>query len=372
MIYETSETEPKSRVAELLRKRRVRWALIWGVWTIVALFFSTQAFMMYYAENLPIPYARALFFQASACYLWALVTPLILWIARRYRIDRHNWRRKVVLNFALSVVFTSAVILIHFVLYFLITGKTDRLTFYWAFNFLYPNLDRFLLVYWFIFLTSHAWNYYTSYREGELKASRLRTQLAQAQLEALKMQIHPHFLFNTLHSVSALLSKDTEAARKMISRLGDFLRLTLENGGTTEVSLQRELEFLEGYLEIERIRFKDRLTTTINVDPSVLDVQVPNLILQPIVENAMRHAIARTNSGEVEISAVPRNGAVRIEVKDNGPGIEEPQSLGKTSRGVGLANTQARLSGLYGSNAKFELRNRPSGGLTVLLEIPRH
>ena len=372
MIYEMSETEPKSRVAELLRKRRVRWALIWGVWTIVALFFSTQAFMMYYAENLPIPYARALFFQASACYLWALATPLILWIARRYRIDRHNWRRKVVLNFALSVLFTSAVILIHFVLYFLITDKTDRLTFYWAFNFLYPNLDRFLLVYWFIFLMSHAWNYYTSYREGELKASRLRTQLAQAQLEALKMQIHPHFLFNTLHSVSALLSKDTEAARKMISRLGDFLRLTLENGGTSEVSLQRELEFLQGYLEIERIRFKDRLTTTINVDPSVLDVQVPNLILQPIVENAMRHAIAGTNSGEVEISAVPRNGAVRIEVKDNGPGIEEPQSFGRTSRGVGLANTQARLSGLYGSNAKFELRNRPSGGLTVLLEIPRH
>jgi LytS/YehU family sensor histidine kinase len=264
------------------------------------------------------------------------------------------------------------VILLHFVIYLLITGRTEKLSVYWAFNFLYPNLDRFLLVYWFIFLMSHAWNYYTSYREGELKASRLRTQLAQAQLEALKMQIHPHFLFNTLHSVSALLSKDTEAARKMISRLGDFLRLTLENGGTSEVSLQRELEFLQGYLEIERIRFKDRLTTTINVDPSVLDVQVPNLILQPIVENAMRHAIAGTNSGEVEISAVPRNGAVRIEVKDNGPGIEEPQSLGRTSRGVGLANTQARLSGLYGSNAKFELRNRPSGGLTVLLEIPRH
>jgi LytS/YehU family sensor histidine kinase len=157
----------------------------------------------------------------------------------------------------------------------------------------------------------------------------------------------------------------------MISRLGDFLRLTLENGGTSEVSLQRELEFLQGYLEIERIRFKDRLTTTITVDPSVLDVQVPNLILQPIVENAMRHAIARTNSGQVEITAAPRNGAVRIEVKDNGPGIEEPHSIG-TSRGVGLANTQARLSGLYGSTAKFELRNRPSGGLTVLLEIPRH
>src|SRR6476646_5870441 len=314
-----SEIEPKSRVGELLRKRRVRFALIWGIWTIVALFFSTQVFMMYYSENLPIPYTKAFLVQASACYLWALMTPLVLWMAGRYRIDRHNWRQKALFHIALSIVFTSAVILIHFVIYVLITGKTEKLTLYWAFNFLYPNLDRFLLVYWFIFLMSHAWNYYTSYREGELSASRLRTQLAQAQLEALKMQIHPHFLFNTLHSVSALLSRDTEAARKMISRLGDFLRLTLENGGTSEVSLQRELEFLQGYLEIERIRFKDRLTTTINIDPSVLDVQVPNLILQPIVENAMRHAIARTNSGEVEITAVPRNGAVRIEVKDNGP-----------------------------------------------------
>ena len=367
-----SETEPKSRVGELLRKRRVRLALIWGIWTIVALFFSTQVFVMYYSENLPIPYAKAFLVQASACYIWALMTPLVLWLARRYRIDRHNWPQKVLLNFGLSIVFTSAAILIHFVIYTLITGRTNKLTLYWAFNFLYPNLDRFLLVYWFIFLMSHAWNYYTSYREGELRSSRLRTQLAQAQLEALKMQIHPHFLFNTLHSISALLSRDTEAARKMISRLGDFLRLTLENGGTSEVSLQQELEFLKSYLEIERIRFKDRLTTTINVDPEVLDVQVPNLILQPIVENAMRHAITRTNSGEVEITAAARNGVVRIEVKDNGPGIDEPQSLSKTSRGVGLANTQARLSGLYGSNAKFELRNRPTGGLTVMLEIPRH
>jgi sensor histidine kinase YesM len=371
-MMELSETKPKSPVGEMIQKRRVRLALIWGIWTVVALFFSTQVYMMYYAENQPIPYAKAFFVQAAACYLWALMTPLVLWLARRYRIDRHNWRQKVLFHIALSVVISSAVILVHFVIYALIMGRTNKLTLYWAFNYLYPNLDRFLLVYWFIFVMSHAWNYYYSYREGELKSSRLRTQLAQAQLEALKMQIHPHFLFNTLHSISALLSKDTEEARKMISRLGDFLRLTLENGGATEVSLQQELEFLKGYLEIERIRFKDRLTTTIDVDPEVLNVQVPNLILQPIVENAMRHAISRTNAGEVEITAVPRNGVVRIEVKDNGPGIDGTKPLGRTSHGLGLANTQARLNGLYGSSAKFELRNRPSGGLTVMLEIPRH
>lgn len=367
--------EEKSGVARFLEKRRTRFAMIWLIWTIVALFFSTQVYMMYYSTgNLPIPYAKAFLVQASACYLWALTTPLVLWLARRYRIDRNNWLKRVLFHALLSIGLSSTLIVIHFVLYMLIMGHAEKITPFWTFDYLYWNLDRWLLVYWFIFLTSHAANYYRSYREGELKASQLRTELAQAQLAALKMQVHPHFLFNTLHSISALLSKDTESARKMITRLGDFLRLTLESGGSMEVTLQQELEFLNGYLEIERIRFQDRLTTNIEVDPEVLNVRVPNLILQPIVENAMRHAISRTNAGVVEITAVPRNGSVRIEVKDNGPGLtSEPKAImSRNSRGVGLANTQARLAGLYGSKARFELRNRPTGGLTVMLEVPRH
>ena len=365
-------SEGKSRLDRWLQKRRTRVALIWGIWTIVALFFSTQVYMMYYSGNQPIPYAKAFFVQASACYLWALATPLVLWIARNHRIDRNNWKKKILMHVGLSVLLSSTLIVIHFVIYMIIVGRVNRITPYWAFDYLYPNLDRWLLVYWFIFLMSHASNYYKSYREGELKASELRTQLAQSQLEALKMQVHPHFLFNTLHSISALLSKDTESARKMITRLGDFLRLTLESGGSNEVTLQQELEFLNGYLEIERIRFQDRLTTTIDIDPEVLNVHVPNLILQPIVENAMRHAVARTNAGIVEISAVPRNGSVHIEIKDNGPGIgSETRAMSRGSRGVGLANTQARLECLYGSSAKLELKNRPSGGLIVVLEVPR-
>ena len=373
MMNDLSEvSEGKSRLDRWLQKRRTRLALIWGIWTIVALFFSTQVYMMYYSGNQEIPYAKAFFVQATACYLWALVTPLVLWLARNHRIDRNNWQKKVLMHVGLSVVLSSTLIVIHFVIYMIIVGRVNRITPYWAFDYLYPNLDRWLLVYWFIFLMSHASNYYKSYREGELKASRLRAQLAQSQLEALKMQVHPHFLFNTLHSISALLSKDTESARKMITRLGDFLRLTLESGGAMEVTLQQELEFLNGYLEIERIRFQDRLTTTIDVDPEVLNVLVPNLILQPIVENAMRHAVARTRAGIVEITAVARNGAVHIEVKDNGPGLlVDARSVSRASWGVGLANTQARLDCLYGSEAKFELRNRPSGGLTVVLEVPR-
>lgn len=356
----------------MLSRPLVRFGLIFGVWTIVALFFSTQVYVMYYAERQPIRYFQGFLVQASACYLWALATPLVLWLARRFCMERHNWLRRALLHFLFSLGLVSILLVLHFVLFMTLMGRSGQITPFRSFGYIYYNLDRWLLIYWLILLMSHAFSYYHSFRKGELKASQLRTQLVQSQLEALKMQVHPHFLFNTLHSISALLSKDTEAARTMISRLGDFLRLTLENSGSQEVTLQQEIEFLNGYLEIERIRFRDRLTTEIRVDPEVLDVRVPNLILQPIVENAMRHAIGNSTSGRVEIVAAPRNGVVRIEVKDNGPGIHADRIL-ETHRGkgLGLANTQARLVGLYGEAASFQLSNNPTGGLIVTLEIPR-
>ena len=229
-------------------------------------------------------------------------------------------------------------------------------------------------VYALLLLLHHSVNYYKRFREGELRASHLETRLARAQLQALKMQLHPHFLFNTLHSISALVHKDPEAADRMIARLGDFLRLTLENSGAQEVTLEKELAFLRCYLEIERIRFHDRLTTRVDVDPRALDSLVPNLILQPIVENAIRHGVApRSTPGHVEILAKQNDGTLRIEVKDNGPGLPPNQSGIQGSRegqGVGLANTRARLEQLYGTAHRFELTNGARGGLVVTLEIP--
>lgn len=356
----------------MFSRRWERYGLIWGVWTVIALFYTTQAYVMASAENQPVRYGRQFLIQTSACYLWALATPLVLWLSRRYCIQRQNWWRRAGFHFLASIALASALLALHYCSFMAILGRTSFITPFHVFSFVYFNLDRWMFIYWLIVLMSHAFSYYNSYRKGELKASQLRTQLVQSQLEALKMQVHPHFLFNTLHSISALLSKDTEAARKMITRLGDFLRLTLENSGSMEVTLQQEIDFLNGYLEIERIRFQDRLTTEIRVDPEVLDVRVPNLILQPIVENAMRHAIGSSASGRVEIVAAPRNGVVRIEVKDNGPGIDADRILeARRGKGVGLANTQARLVGLYGEAARFELSNAPAGGLIVALEIPR-
>src|SRR5215217_5165842 len=358
----------------ILSRRWVRYGLIWGVWTIVTLFYTSQAYVMSSVSTQPrrFGYGRELLGQASAGYLWALVTPLVLWLSRRYCLQRHNWLRRGTLHLVISIILSSVLLALHYLALMIIFEMTGGVTSFRVFRFVYLNLEKWLLVYWTILLMSHAFSYYNSYRKGELKASQLHTQLVQSQLEALKMQVHPHFLFNTLHSISALLSRDTEGARKMITRLGDFLRLTLENSGSMEVTLQQEIEFLNGYLEIERIRFQDRLTTDIYVDPEVLDVRVPNLILQPIVENAMRHAIGNSTSGRVEVTAVPRNGVVRIEVKDNGPGIDTEKILeSRRGKGVGLANTQARLAGLYGTAARFEMLNNPTGGLVVALEIPR-
>jgi len=364
--------EERSRAEQLLAKRSVRLALMLSVWTIMAFFFATQIYMLYYREEKPVPFKRALFVEGLGCFLWALSTPLVLWLARRFRIGRNNWRRRVPLHFLISLGLVSTLLTIAYVVYMFGTGRPSNLTPLRILQFIIYNVDRGLLTYWVIVLSSHAFNYYKSFRQGELNAAQLRTQLAQSQLEALKMQLHPHFLFNTLHSISALLNKDVDAARTMISRLGDFLRLTLENAGTQEVPLQQEIEFLNGYLEIERIRFQDRLTTRVEIDPSVLDVRVPNLILQPIVENAMRHAIAtNSNLGRIEIVATPRNGMLRIQVRDNGPGLSRAPSPGNPKHGVGLANTKARLERLYGTNHRFELANEPAGGFVVTLEIPR-
>jgi two-component system, LytTR family, sensor kinase len=364
--------EELSRAEVLLKRWPVRLGLIWGVWTVMAFFLATQVYMMYYHEEKPVPFKRAIFVEGLACVLWALSTPLVLWLARRFRIERNNWRRRVPLQFAMGLGLISTLMIIDYVVYMFGTGRPENLTALRIAQFLIYELDRWLLIYGVIVLSSHAFNYYRSFRKGELNAAQLRTQLAQAQLEALKMQLHPHFLFNTLHSISALLNQDVEAARTMISRLGDFLRMTLENAGTQEVPLQQEIEFLNGYLEIERIRFQDRLTTNVDIDPAVLDVSVPNLILQPIVENAMRHAVATTsNLGRIEIIATARNGMLRIEVKDNGPGLPLVPAPGNLKQGVGLANTRARLERLYGSNHLFELANEPTGGFVVTLEIPR-
>jgi LytS/YehU family sensor histidine kinase len=223
-----------------------------------------------------------------------------------------------------------------------------------------------VFAYWVILGVGQGFLYYRKYRDRELHASRLEAQLSQAQLQVLKMQLHPHFLFNTLNAISALVHEDADLAERMIARLGELLRSTLEAADRQEVPLRQEVEFIRPYLEIERARMGDRLKVELDIDPAALDAHVPNLLLQPLVENAIRHGIApRAEPGRIEVRARREEGRLRLEVCDDGPGL-----AAGPREGVGLTNTRARLRQLYGEEHCFEMSNGAGRGLTVRVTIP--
>jgi two-component system, LytTR family, sensor kinase len=357
----------------LWQRRWVLWAAVFGVWTLLAFVFTNQLYYTWKLSEKPIPWREAASSQFIYPYIWAFGTLLILWLARRFPVERPRlWR-----NLLIHVLFATLAVIIfnglfHIVRFLIFYNGVRPYQFRETVQTIIFNATEAYGIYALLLVASQAVRYYRRFREGELRSARLETQLSQAQLAALKMQLHPHFLFNTLHSISALVHSKPDAADRMISRLGDFLRLTLENSGAQEVSLQKELEFLRCYLEIEGIRFQDRLTTEVDVEPQALDTPVPNLILQPIVENAIRHGIApRSSPGHIEISAKRRNGSLRIQVRDNGPGLPAvTEPVGRFREGLGLANTKARLARLYGDSHRLELANAEGGGLVVTIEFP--
>lgn len=365
--------------------------ILLGVWTLIGLTFTSISLFVTLATNNPsrVDLVRLFVTHLLAFCLWALLTPLIALLARRYRLDRQHWLRSLAVHLPASLVFPAIHHALSLSLVLLAGGTLPREfpTFFSLFRYqLFNNLTIAVTIYWLVLIAINALDYYQSFRVAEIKASELRAQLAQAQLRALKMQLHPHFLFNTLNSISALLHRDAEAADQMVARLGDFLRLTLENSGDQEVTLEQEMEFLRCYLEIETVRFHDRLSVETEIEPQTLQARVPNLILQPLVENAIRHGISRQSApGRLTIRASRRDERLLLQVEDNGPGlslISEGSSgnappatainaAPRTSTGgVGLANTRARLEHLYGAEHRFELTRATPRGMLVTLEIP--
>lgn len=354
----------------LLRRRSIRWAVLLAGWTLIGFVYAGQMYLVYLRTNQPAPFIRLLLLGLIYWYSWAVLSALIFKLARRYPIERKKLPRSLAIHALAAVLFSiihKMMPILGHCLFETIRGGHCQLPqrfFLSLFDFYFSNG---LVIYWMILFASHALDYYRKYRDGELRASQLQAQLARAQLDALKMQLHPHFLFNTLHAISALVHKDPESADQMIARLSELLRLALENTGVHEVALRQELEFLERYLEIEKMRFKDRLTVRMSVDPGVLDAAVPNLILQPLVENAIRHAVApRSAPGFIEIVGAHEDAMLRLEVRDDGPGL--PASGLK--EGLGLTNTRARLRQLYGANHRFETSSPGGAGFAVKLAIP--
>src|SRR4051812_23222332 len=318
-----------------------------------------------------VPLAHGLAMRMPYWYAWALFIPLLQWLARRYPLERMRWVRGAAIQLGGGV----AIMFLH-------TGVElgmQKLLPQWPFTmgspfprdaeeFIVGSLSGSVGTYAILLCGVYVAAYYARYRERELAASQLQGQLAHAQLQALRMQLNPHFLFNALNSISMLVrgGRNGEAVR-MLAGLGDLLRGVLEEERPNEVPLRDELDFLSRYLAIEQIR-ADRLQVRMDVAPELMDARVPNLILQPLVENAIRHGISRSSAaGLVEIGARRENGSLLLSVRDDGPGVAA-EPAGRT--GVGLANVRARLARMYGQEQGLEMEPAEGGGTRVTLRLP--
>ncbi len=359
----------------MTRERSARqWILVPLICGLLGFLFAIRQYLLMLQKNEPILFIQSLSDQLSYWLLWAIFSPLIFWLGCKFPFQKPGWLHNLFVHLAAAALIAVA----HPVLYLLLSLNLDgwqssppvpldSSVFYqiWTVS-LIPGV----IFYWLILAVNLAFDYQRRYRDETLKAAELHAQLAQAQLAALKMQLHPHFLFNALHSITALvLKKDDRTAVRMISRLSDLLRRALEDSEAQQIPLKREIEFLRLYLEIEQTRFADRLTVEMRIDPETLDAQVPNLILQPLVENAVRHGFAASSAASrIEICAARLDGKLRLEVSDDGRGL--PVGWDGESTGIGIKNTRERLAQLYGAQHEFEVCNNKNGGVTATLWLP--
>jgi signal transduction histidine kinase len=366
-------------------------ALILAFWTVMALLTAVGQMLDPRSGFLtPVLPGASIGLAFAASYLWAALTPLIFRLSGRYGFDRAHWRARVAALLAAGVVVAVAMEMA--VAYLRLEVFFERRDRSLAFDPLFGMKRLFwlddLIVYLAVLAAGFARAYFLRLQERhtetvrlqaeaarlQAEAARLEAQLAEARLTALRAQLDPHFLFNTLNAVSSLVGSDPRGVRRMIARLSALLRHTLEESVEPEVPLARELQVLTQYVEIMEIRFEGRLHVETSVDPGALDALVPNLILQPLVENAIKHGVSNlpgASVGRVEVAGRRAGDALVLTVRDNGPPLEDDDALARPG-GVGLRNTRERLAQLYGPAYGLTLAPAPGGGVVAELTIPYH
>ena len=357
-----------------------RWVKCWLAWTAAGLFYISQDSITRLARNESIPWRSVFLGWMAAMYICAAFTPPILWLGRRWALDAGNRWQRIGFHFAASVVFALVSTALEVPLLAavgMLPPLRPPMSFAAGFRILLPyDLHGGIIRYWAVVGLQALFRSNREARRREREAlelkvqsSQLAEQLTASQLSALKMQMHPHFLFNTLSAIMVLVRQQKrQEAETMLSRLSDLLRHTLDDVETQEVPLWRELDFLRLYLAIEQVRFEDRLRVRIDAGPEVTDALVPHMVLQPIVENAVRHGLGQSEEPvliHVRVSKV--NGQLALTVEDDGPGCPDPVFREK---GIGLTNTKNRLHRLYGERATFSAENRVPRGVQVTMVLP--
>ena len=367
----TPNPSPRHRLRDAL--------LLVGAWTLVGLFYFSQNLLQLKLGKDPTPWHWPLVTWLVSVYVGAFSTPAVLWMGRRWPLRRRRPWRPLLVHFGASLLYALvqiavvALLLPLFGIYpNVMKGPVEAFFVMMLFGF-HPAV----LTYGTILALQTGWLYYRRFLERrdeaarlELRAAELQSQLVQSQLGALKAQLQPHFLFNTLNAIVSLVRQGRNAqAETMLGRLADLLRAVLEDASAQEVPLRRELDYARTYLAIEQVRFEDRLRVDFEVEPGVLDALVPHLVLQPIVENALRHGLGRSASaGRVAIRARRDGERLVLVVDDDGPGLAPPDP--RRPPGIGLVNTRARLARLYGDVASLELVEARPHGVTVTLTLP--
>jgi sensor histidine kinase YesM len=357
-----------------------RWLTYFLVWTGAGVFYITQDFLLQLSRRESIPWRNLIVGWMAAMYICAAFTPAILWLGRRWPVDDTDRRWHIALHIGASIVFTlvstalEVPVLVPLGVLPAVKGPGSIATDFWML--LRYDLHGSIIRYWAVVGVQALLRSNQEARRREREALELKVhsaqlaeQLTSSQLSALKMQMHPHFLFNTLGAIMVLVRQHKgREAETMLSRLSDLLRHTLDNVEAQEVPLWRELDFLRLYLSIEQVRFEDRLRVRIDAGPEVADALVPHMALQPIVENAIRHGLGQSEEPVlIHVSVSKMNGRLALTVTDDGPGCPTPV-FGE--KGIGLTNTRNRLQRLYGAEATFSAGNRTPRGVQVAMTLP--
>ncbi|NMO15573.1 histidine kinase [Pyxidicoccus fallax] len=367
---------PLPRVASVDPRVAVsrRWlgpALVFAGYTVLTLVYGAQLSVYRASKGEPASFGESLLLGAVEWYSWAPLTPLILAVARRVHATGRSWPVQLALHLPAALLFAMVHLALHAGLRQLLLAPEGGWSAAWTyFGWLVSKTTDFdVLIYLSVVGAYAALRSSQRMREEAVRASQLEAQLAQAQLQLLRNQLRPHFLFNTLHAISALMHRDVNAADRMVGQLSELLRASLERDGRHEVPLSEELELLAPYLDIERTRFSDRLQVDVEVAPEVRDALVPPLLLQPLVENAIRHGIApRRGPGRVWVRAARAGERLSVEVRDDGVGPPSgPEGL---REGIGLGGTRSRLEKLYGASQTLTVEANTPRGCVVSLSLP--
>ena len=352
------------------KKKQNKFLIILGIATFLSIIFTFDKYIISnYIRGGSVTFTEAAAWSVATWYVFALLTIPLLKFVKQFPLQKKAPAARIILYFFASIIFSMA----HTTTTYLIWFKRLGFKVVFSEDFILQLISHYafnLIIFSSVIGLYYLIEYYRIYHERELRTAELKALLSQTKLQVLKMQIQPHFLFNTLNGIAALMYEDVNKAHTMLSRLSDLLRIALESTESQEITLRKEMTFLMSYLDIQEMRFQDRLQIKLNISPETLNLLVPNMILQPFVENVFIHGFEPLgNKCKIEISAQIKDNSLILQISDNGPGLPESENIDENN-GIGISNTRKRLHQLYGEDFTIEFANNANAGMRVTMVIP--